>query len=262
MIKLTDILHEVVSKNNVQENAVTDLFKSIRTYGFKNAILKNAGPPLGTALFNGFKAGAIYKPDKDGNALYNKDVPWYAPAKVPSLAKQLDSAERVYEKAWKNLMVVKSKLAKDLSTVDVEKVKSGDGKSQITKTPEVISNHEDFLKANRDVLQAEGNKLYLMNQLQLAMGAKDKQNPKGLEAPIYDEKGMPVGVSYKKEDLYKRYPKDWVDDAFTDKPLPMDTRFKNLQIMIASLNKQIETGEKLSPEEEKALIKQYFTPQK
>jgi len=260
MIKLTNILHEVVSKNKVQENAVTDLFKSIRTYGFKNAILRNAGPPLGTALFNGFKSGAIYKPDKDGNVLYSKDVSWYAPNKVPSLAKQLDSAERVYEKAFANLTTVKTKLAKQLGTLDAEKVK--DGNIKITKTPEVISNHEDFLKANRDVLQAEGSKLYLMNQLQLAMGAKDKQNPKGLEAPIYDEKGMPVGVSYKKEDLYKRYPKDWVDDAFTNKPLPMDTRFKNLQIMIASLNKQIETGEKLSPEEEKALIKQYFTLQK
>jgi hypothetical protein len=260
MIRLTDLLREIVSKESVQEGAVADLFKSIRTYGFKNAVLRNAGPPLGTALHNGFKSGAVYKPDKDGNVAYSKDVSWYAPAKVPSLAKQLDSAELAYEKAFANLSNVRTKLAKQLGTLDVQKVK--DGNVQITKTPEIISNHEDFLKANRDVLKAEGNKLYTMNQLQLAMGAKNKQNPNGLEAPIYDEKGVQVGTSYKKEDLYKRYPKDWVDAAFTDKPLPMDTRFKNLQIMIANLNKQIETGEKLSPEEEKALIKQYFTTEK
>jgi hypothetical protein len=257
MIKLIDIVHEIVLKQNIQENAVTDLFKSIRTYGFKNAVLKNAGPPLGTALLNGFKSGAVYKPDKQGEVIYSKDVQWYAPNKIPSLAKQLDDAERVYEKAWSNLMAVKSKLAKDLGTVDVEKVKSG--VNQTTQTPEIITKHEDFLKANKEVLQAEGNKLFLMNQLQVAMGAKDKQNPRGLEAPLYNEKGEPVGVSYKKEDLYKRYPKDWVDDAFTDKPVPMNQRFKNLQIMIADLDKQIKSGEKLTPEEENALIKQYFT---
>jgi len=260
MIKLTNILHEVVSKNNVQENAVTDLFKSIRTYGLKKAVLANAGPPLGTSMLNGFKSGAAYKPTKGGEVLFSKDVSWYEPDKVPGLAKQVDSAELAYEKAWKNLMAVKAKLAKDLSTVDVEKVKSGDGKSQITKTPGIITNHKDYLEANLALMRAEGSKLWYLNKLELAMGAKDKQNPDGLAAPIWNEKGEWVRDSFDKKDLYKRYPKNVVDSAFTDKPRPMNTRIRDIQVWIADLEKQIQTGEKLTKGEEGDVLAQYFMP--
>jgi len=262
MIKLKSILLEVYNLDNssLTENALTDLFKSVRTYGLVNAVLRNAGTPLGTSLLNGFKTGAAYKPNKKGEALFSKDVSWYDPNKVPSLAKQVDEVEREYEKAWTNLMTVKKKLAKNLGTVDVEKIKSGDGKSVVTKTPDIIINHKEYLEANLALMKAEGSKIYYLHKLELAMGAKDKQNPDGLAAPIWNEKGEWVKDSYDKKDLYKQYPKSIVDVAFTDKPRPMTTRIKDIQIWIADLEKQIKTGDKLTRGEEAEVLAQYFMP--
>ena len=262
MIKLKNILLEVYSPNDysLNENSLTDLFKSVRTYGLKNAVLGNAGPPLGTSLLNGFKSGAVYKPNKKGEVLFSKEVSWYEPDKVPGLAKQLDTVEREYEKALSNLITVKKQLAKNLGTVDVEKIKSGDGKSQVTKTPEIISNHKEYLEANLALMKAEGSKIYYLHKLELAMGAKDKQNPYGLSVPIWNEKGDWVGDSYDKKDLYKKHPKSIVDAAFTDKPIPMNTRIKDIQIWIADLEKQIKTGEKLTRGEEAEVLAQYFMP--
>jgi len=262
MIKLKNLLLEVYKLDDsaLNENALTDLFKSVRTYGLVNAVLRNAGTPLGTSLLNGFKTGAAYKPNKKGEVLFSKDVSWYDPDKVPGLAKQVDNVEREYEKAWTGLMNVKKKLSKNLGTVDVEKIKSGDGKSQITKTPDIIINHKEYLEANLILMKAEGSKIYYLHKLQLAMGAKDKENPEGLSVPIWNEKGDWVGNSYDKKDLYKKYPKNIVDVAFTDKPKPMGTRIKDIQIWIADLEKQIKTGEKLTRGEEAEVLAQYFMP--
>ena len=234
------------NSNILVEGALLDLIKSIKTFGLANAVLRNAGPPLGTALYNGFKSGAIYKPSENSkDVLYSKDVSWYAPDKVKSLAKQLDDAEKKYEDLHSKLMPVAKTITKELEKSGVDPAKlSGtttNGNTRTTEIADVVQEHPEFIKLNIDILRAEGTKLWLMNQMQVAMGAKDKQNPRGLEAPIYDERGVPIGVSYEKKDLYKRYPKDWVDDAFTDKPISMSNRFTFLQERIKELESKLQS---------------------
>ena len=225
------------SKNTITENAVTDLFASIKTFGFKNAVLANAGPPLGTSYYNGFKSGAIFNTKrKDGKFIYSKDVSWYAPDKVPGLAKKLDAADLAYEQSFRRLKKIQQELAKKLGVFT--------DKSTLSRiTPQEVAKHKDFLRANSDVLKAEKAKLIIQNEMEIALGGKAGQDiPMGMEVPIWGADGNLIGVSKEREDLYKIFPKHWVDDIFTDKPMPIDTRVDYLQEKIDEIERQINTG--------------------
>jgi len=224
------------SKNIVTENAVTDLFASIKTFGFKKAVLMNAGPPLGTSLYNGFKTGAAYKTkDKKGEFIFSKEVSWYAPDKVPGLAKKLDAADTAYEQAFKNFLNVQEQLHKKLGVFKDRNT------MQQTPAPGVRTSKE-YLEAHIALLKAEKAKLLIQNEMEVAMGGKTRDEIMGMEVPMWGPDGSFLGVSKERADLAKVFPKKWVDDAFTDKPTPVNNRVDSINGWISDIEKNLNTA--------------------
>lgn len=223
------------SKNIVTENAVTDLLASIKTFGFKKAVLMNAGPPLGTSLYNGFKTGAAYKTkNKKGESIFSKEVSWYAPDKVPGLAKKLDAADTAYEQAFKNFLNVQEQLHKKLGAFK-------DRNTMQTTPAQGVSTSKEYLEAHIALLKAEKAKLLIQNEMEVAMGGKTRDEIMGMEVPMWGPDGSFLGVSKERADLAKVFPKKWVDDAFTDKPTPVNNRVESINGWISDIEKSLNT---------------------
>jgi len=205
----------------LSENIFTDLAWAVKA-DIGNAVWGNSSP--GRQLYNRWASGDMYK---DPNSPFSKQVSWYQPDAVKQNAIEYDKAD----KAASDTLRVVSNLKKEICTQPKNPTK--EDQVALSKSPK-------YLTAYIDYLQKESQGIVALHNLRLSMGMREKKNPYGLSVPIYDEKtGYYRGESLDKELLYKRYPKEWVDEMDLDRPIEVSNRIQEYQEKIKEAQQQL-----------------------
>lgn len=173
----------------------------------------------GLDLYNAYKAGTLYTDptSASGNGgpdNYSKDVSWYKPDQVESLVQAYEKQDIKTYDALKKVSDLKKEMAenpKQPTAMDILRF----GKSK----PYVMS-YIDYL--NQEIASIEAR-----HEMQLAMGQKEKKDSE------FEGKS--------KEELYKIYPKAWVDEMDLDKQVDLDTRIEYYEEKISDAEQQLKS---------------------
>ena len=215
-------IQENFKRNVIQEDLFKKLINAIQS-GISSAMVGDYKP--GTKLLDMWKDGTLYK---DTDSPYSKSVSWYDEGKIKAAAAAYDAADKAEMDVLKKGSQLKDKICSN-------------PKNPTPEDQEKLSKSKEYLTLTIDLLTKGITSLTKRHELELALGMKDKNKDSYLSVSVYDEKtGDYKGETMDKEILYKRWPKEWVDEMDLDSPVKPSIRIEDYKEKIEIAKKQLD----------------------